>query len=149
MGSPGTTDDEISILSDYDSMEELITESSQFIKDKPIQQFMRDIYKFKLERIYNEKGPAKTTVTFLPQVDVGKDAKENITKNHNVKRKINATSYQFFNSLPIDIQKAIPNDSERMKVDPFWQYDFNKKSEKTEKKFYSSKRKKRLEYQRN
>ena len=58
-GSPDVTDDELSILSDNNSMEELVTESSQFIKDKPVQQFIYDTYKFKLERIYNEKGPKK------------------------------------------------------------------------------------------
>ena len=104
LGSLDVTDDEISILSDYDSMEELITESSQFIKDKPIQQFIHDTYKFKLERIYNEKGPKKDMIPFLPQYDDSKVNKQTL-EIPNKKPTYNITSHEFLKKLPFIIKK--------------------------------------------
>ena len=99
--SPDVTDDEISVLSDYDSMEELITETTEFINDKPFQQFIHDTYIFKLERIYNEKGPKNPVAPYLPQVDVFSATQQTFEKPWK-KRKIkylynNMRSYSYIN----------------------------------------------------
>ena len=42
--------DDFETFSQYDSMEEIMTESEQLIKDKPLSKFLKDSYNFKLQQ---------------------------------------------------------------------------------------------------
>ena len=155
--------DDFETFSQYDSMEELMTESEQLIKDKPLSKFLKDEYNFKLKQYeknlqykeiplpaYQFKKEEENKFFLTNEMVDNSFAKRDVEEAVNdIKppleepKKIDDTKYFEKRRPPIIKWQPIDdeiNEHKRAKLDPIWQIDVNQQ----EKKVHSSKRSKRL-----